>query len=202
MPTIISHRCNTVDQLLATPTLYGVEVDVRSFNNKLILQHEPFIDGECLSNWIAFYRHNILILNVKEEGLESELINLMRLHQIENFFFLDQSFPFLIKWSALSQRRSAVRLSEYESIETVLNLAGMVDWVWVDCFSKFSLSADQAIRLKNAGFNICLVSPELHGRSAEREIPIFISTLLRFNIAVDAICTKRIDLWKSYGAPK
>ena len=33
----------------------------------------------------------------------------------------------------------AVRISEFESIETALTLAGKVDWVWVDCFTHFPL---------------------------------------------------------------
>jgi hypothetical protein len=193
---LIAHRRNTLRELLATPATYGVEVDIRSYGNKLVIHHDPFIEGESFDAWIAAYRHGTLILNIKEEGLEARLIELMKLHGIEDYFFLDQSFPFLIKWSNMGERRCAVRVSEIESIETALSLAGKIDWVWVDCFTHFPLSRESAKRLKDAGFKLCLVSPELQGRNAESEIPALAALLNERGIQADAICTKRPDLWE------
>ena len=42
----IAHRVNTIKDLLNTPVEYGVEVDLRDFGEKLVLQHDPFKDGE------------------------------------------------------------------------------------------------------------------------------------------------------------
>lgn len=193
---LIAHRRNTLHELLASPTKYGVEVDIRSYGNKLVIHHDPFIEGESFDAWIAAYRHGTLILNIKEEGLEARLIELMKLNGIEDYFFLDQSFPFLIKWSNMGERRCAVRVSEFELVETALSLAGKVDWVWVDCFTHFPLSRESAKRLKDAGFKLCLVSPELQGRSAESEIPALAAQLSERGIQPDAICTKRPDLWE------
>lgn len=194
---LIAHRRNTRKELIATPSNYGVEVDIRSFGNKLVIHHDPFVEGESLDAWIAAYQHGTLILNVKEEGLEARLIDLMKVHGITDYFFLDQSFPFLIKWSKAGERRCAVRISEFETIETALTLAGKVDWVWVDCFTHFPLSQQDAQRLKNAGFKLCLVSPELQGRNAEIEIPQLANLLVERGIIADAICTKRPDLWET-----
>lgn len=193
---LISHRRNTTEELIATPHKYGIEVDIRSIGNKLIIHHDPCIPGEAFENWITAYQHGTLILNVKEEGLEACLISLMKSHGIEDYFFLDQSFPFLVKWANAGERRCAVRVSEFESIETALMLAGKVDWIWVDCFTKFPLSHEDALRLKNAGFKLCLVSPELQGRNAETEIAELIQLLNTRNILADAVCTKRPDLWE------
>ena len=63
-----------------------------------------------------------LILNVKENGLENELLKTMQCFQIENFFILDQSFPYLITTINNGEKRCAARLSEYESINSVLSL--------------------------------------------------------------------------------
>ena len=144
----ISHRRNTIGELKATPTEYGVEVDIRSDNGKLVIHHDPFASGDDFEEWIKHYQHGTLILNVKEEGLEARLIDLMKQHEITDYFFLDQSFPFLIKWSKLGERHCAVRVSEFESIETALTLEGKIDWVWVDCFTKFPLSGEDAKRLQ------------------------------------------------------
>jgi hypothetical protein len=193
---IISHRRNTIQDLKATPGKYGVEVDIRSLGQQLIIHHDPFVAGESFEDWIAVYQHGTLILNIKEEGLESRLIALMQSHGIDDYFFLDQSFPFLVKWAKAGEHRCAVRVSEFESIETALTLAGQVDWIWVDCFTRFPLNHEDAKRLKNAGFKLCLVSPELQGRDAETEIPLLVQLLDEQGIQADAVCTKRPDLWE------
>jgi hypothetical protein len=194
---LVSHRRNTVEELTATPRKYGVEVDIRSHGEQLIIQHDPFAAGAPFDDWIAAYQHGTLILNVKEEGLEPRLIALMQSKGIEDYFFLDQSFPFLVKWANAGEHRCAVRVSEFESIETALTLAGKVDWVWVDCFTRFPLTRDDARRLKLAGFKLCLVSPELQGRDAEIEIPLLAHLLVGLEIQADAVCTKRPDVWES-----
>ena len=198
MMKLIAHRKNTVKELLATPTQYGIEVDIRSLGDKLIIHHDAFVAGESFDDWIAAYRHGTLILNVKEEGLESRLIALMKERNIQDYFFLDQSFPFLVKWAKAGEHRAAVRVSEFESIETAMTLAGKVDWVWVDCFTHFPLSHGDAARLTQAGFKLCLVSPELQGRNAEIEIPQLIELLTERDIQAEAVCTKRSDLWERF----
>lgn len=193
---LISHRRNTVQDLNDTPQKYGVEVDVRSHGEELIINHEPFLAGEIFETWLGSYQHGTLILNVKEEGLESRLISLMQSHGIDDYFFLDQSFPFLVKWAKAGEHRCAVRVSEFESIESAITLAGKVDWVWVDCFTYFPLSQLDSQRLQKAGFKLCLVSPELQGRIAEVEIPMLAKILNGRGISADAVCTKRPDLWE------
>jgi hypothetical protein len=76
-----------------------------------------------------------------------------------------------------------------------MSLAGKVDWVWVDCFTQFPLTDEAAQRLQLAGFRLCIVSPELHGRNAATEIPAMIALLRQRNIAADAVCTKHPLLW-------
>lgn len=196
---LIAHRKNTLAELRSSPTEYGVEVDIRSYAGDLVIHHDPFIKGESFEAWLAEYRHGTLILNVKEEGLEARLIELMKQHGIGDYFFLDQSFPFLVKWARLGERRCAVRVSEYESVETALSLAGKVDWVWVDCFTRFPLQYDDSARLKSAGFRLCLVSPELQGRDAQTGIPQLHALLKERAIGADAVCTKQPALWKSLG---
>lgn len=197
----IAHRRNALKELNDTPVQYGVEVDIRSQANELVVHHDPFTPYESFTDWIAAYQHSTLILNVKEEGLESHLTSLMTAYGIEDYFFLDQSFPFLIKSANTGERRCAVRVSEFESIETALSLAGKIDWVWVDCFTHFPLSPLDAKCLQEVGFKLCLVSPELQGRNAEVEIPALAKLLCESNISPEAVCTKRIDLWEQLFCP-
>jgi hypothetical protein len=194
---IIAHRRNTLRELMDSDPKYGVEVDIRSHGGDLVIHHDPFVVGESFEEWIKNYRHGSLVLNVKEEGLEQALLNILHSRGINDFFFLDQSFPFLVKWARKGEKRCAVRVSEYESMDTALSLAGLVDWVWVDCFTRFPLDQSDVKKLRSAGFRLCLVSPELQGRTAEDSIPALRQQLLRLGINADAVCTKRPDLWEA-----
>jgi hypothetical protein len=193
---LIYHRCNTISKLQKVDVKYGIEVDVRSNGQHLIIHHDAFSVGELFIDWIDAYRHGTLILNVKEEGLEHRLLDLMESINFKNFFFLDQSFPFIIKYSGIGERRCAIRISEYESIDTALTLSGKVDWVWVDCFTHFGFDEISAIKIKNAGFKTCLVSPELQGRDAEKNIYDMALKIEQQNIYPDAICTKYPNIWE------
>ena len=195
-PHLIAHRRNTVALLDATPPELGVEVDIRSQGDRLVIHHDPFQAGEDFEAWIARYRHGTLILNTKEEGLETRLLATMAERGITNFFFLDQSVPFLVKTARAGERRCAVRLSEYEVIDSVMRLAGMVDWVWVDCFTRLPLDGADAARLLGAGFRLCLVSPELQGRTGPAEIAAMRALLAAEGIEPDAVCTKTPELWR------
>jgi len=191
---IIVHRRNKLDDLKVTSNEFGIEVDIRSYNDKLILQHDPFIKGDYFEEWIKYYKHGTLILNVKEEGLEYKILDLLRINNINSFFFLDQSFPFIIKTLNKGENRIALRVSEFESIETALNLKNKVQWVWVDIFSKFPLSKYEYKKLKEAKFKLCLVSPELQKLNNVR-INKLKSYLKEENILFDAVCTKKPELW-------
>ncbi|CCN47650.1 conserved hypothetical protein [Vibrio nigripulchritudo MADA3029] len=192
---IISHRRNTLEELSATPFKYGVEVDIRSNSNNLVIHHDPMSGGVDFEVWLKAYSHSTLILNVKEEGLEKYILPLMESHGIKDFFFLDQSFPFLVKWSGYGEKRCAVRVSEYESVDTALSLKEKVEWVWVDCFTELSLTKKDSDKLKDAGFKLCLVSPELQGRDADIEIPKMHRLINQRNLSFDAVCTKHPDIW-------
>ena len=192
---IIRHRRNTVAELEATEHGYGIEVDIRSFGDALVTHHEPFVKGPLFDDRLQSFHHKTLILNVKEEGLEDRVLDLMRKHGITDFFFLDQSFPFLVKTAGTGEKRCAVRVSEFESIETAMSLAGKVDWIWVDCFTRFPLAHASAARLMDAGFKLCIVSPELQGRHAASEVPLMRQLLQKEDIPFHAVCTKEPKLW-------
>jgi hypothetical protein len=191
----ILHRINTIEALENTPLKYGVEVDIRSFGKDLVIHHDPFEKGQFFEDWIKSYRHGTLILNVKEEGLEEKLIKLMKFYSINNFFFLDQSFPFLRKTAINGESRCAVRISEYESIDTAFNLKGIVQWAWIDCFTKFPLKLEDAEKLQKHGIKLCFVSPELQGYTDYEYVKSFRNEILQKGIKGDAVCTKYPNLW-------
>lgn len=192
---IIAHRRNSRSDLDATREDLGVEVDLRSNSGRLITGHDPFSDGEDFEFWLEGFRHSTLIVNVKEEGIEEKIVAMLAERKIEDFFFLDLSFPRLVKLALAGEKRTAVRVSEFESIETGLALAGKVNWTWVDSFERFSLSEEEMKRLRDVGFKSCLVSPELQGRDPSFEVPELLEMFDQWKLEIDAVCTKRPVLW-------
>ncbi len=198
MTHFIAHRINTLPTLKDVPSEYGVELDLRDRGDRLILQHDPFGDGEDAEPYFAKYNpHGTLILNIKSERIEHRVLELMKKYRIENYFFLDSSFPMIYLLSKQGEKRLALRFSEFEALDTIYNLKGKVDWVWVDCFTKLPINKTTHTELKAAGFKLCLVSPELQGRPDD--IAPYREQLNKEGIQFDAICTKlhNIDFWKA-----
>jgi hypothetical protein len=135
----------------------------------------------------------MLILNIKSERIEHRVLELVHEHAIHNYFLLDCSFPMIRLLSGLGEKRIAVRFSEHEPLEAALALAGKVEWCWVDCFTRLPLNQTNYEKLK-AAFKLCAVSPELQGRPAA-SIAEYAQSLEPF--PVDAVCTKRPDLWRA-----
>lgn len=192
---LIEHRVNTVEHLLKVPTDRGVEVDVRDYDGDFRLVHDPFINGERLDDLLAVYRHALIIFNVKCDGLEEKILELVDKYEMKNYFFLDVANPTLVSLVHRGVRQVAVRYSEYEPIEFALAFAEKVDWVWVDCFTRLPLDLETYRRLRKH-FKICLVSPELqkHPRQMIRSF----REQLR-GMPVDAVCTDYCDDWMSDG---
>ncbi len=194
---IILHRRNKIEELTSTPKTFGVEVDIRSHGNDLIIHHDPFESGVSFDEWFSHYDHGTLILNVKEEGLEQRLCDLAAKKGLQDFFFLDQSFPFLVKTAKQGERRCAVRISEYESIDTALAISDLIDWAWIDCFTRFPLSASDVAKLHETSLKYCLVSPELQGRMGPDDIKSIQDDMKQVGFTPTAVCTKTPDLWQN-----
>ena len=83
----------------------------------------------------------------------------------------------------------ALRLSEYEKEQ----LRGP-KWVWVDSFHSIWYDDKYLELIKNNGYKIVLVSPELHDRNNKLDYQK-IESLINKKL-VDAICTDVPDRWK------
>lgn len=184
----IAHRINTIEELKEIPTEYGVELDLRDHGDKLILAHDPFVDGEDFEEYLKEYKHGTMILNIKSERIEYRVLELIQKYNIKDYFFLDSSFPMIYLLSKEGEKNIALRFSEFEGIDTVLNMEGKVKWIWIDCFSKLPITQANFKILKDKGFKFCLVSPELQGQNEKlEEYKAYLATQ---NIVLDAICTK------------
>jgi hypothetical protein len=193
---VVRHRVNTIEQLQDTPSHYGIEFDVREGPNGIVVTHDPWTSSVDFRTFLEHCHHAFYIVNVKCEGIEPAILEILRSFQIENFFLLDCSFPMIVKLGRLGERRVAVRLSEYESIETVFALANVVQWVWVDVFHRIPVTPEDCQRLRALGFRLCFVSPELQGRP--QDIAEYKECIGHW---MDMVCTKVPTAWQDASFP-
>ena len=185
----IAHRINTVEQLRSVPSDCGIEIDLRDMpGGMLYLQHDPFVSGENFESFLQEYHHGTMIINVKSERIEMKVRELLKQKEIKNYFFLDCSFPMVKLLTDMEERRIALRYSEYEGMDTLRRMAGLVLWVWVDCFTRMPLTKRDYKELKDLGYRICLVSPDIVGR--EEKIEAYRAEIEETGIVFDAVCGK------------
>lgn len=189
------HRVNDPNALSALPTSFGVEIDLRSDRGELHLEHDPFAPGPRFEDWLDHYRHAFIVLNIKEEGLEERVGAMLAERGVEEWAFLDQSFPFLVRSLRSGERRTMVRVSEFESARTALALDPRPRWVWVDSFTGGWPDPEDLATLAGAGYRFMVVSPELQGRTPESEIATIGRAFGQAGVAIDGVCSKRPDLW-------
>ena len=182
----IIHRINTISELKKIKPEYGAEIDVRAWGSELVLNHEPFQDGEKLANYLDEYHHGTLILNIKEDGIEDEVLRHVRERpQIKSYFLLDVEFPYLYRASRQGERNIAIRFSEDESIETVKNYIGMLDWVWIDTNTQLPVNETNISELNQ--FKKCLVCPSRWNQT--EKIQHYLKLLKKLNIKINAVMT-------------
>lgn len=185
----IAHRINTIEELVQLPTEYGVELDLRDdLNGRIYISHNPFEAGQDFEEYCKAYKHGTMILNIKSERIEHEVLALMEKYQIKKYFFLDSSFPMIKLLTDMGVKDVALRFSELEGLDTIRNMAGRAEWVWVDCFTKVPIDKVSYQKLKTLGYKLCFVSPELEGQ--EEKLSEYKAYLNEQGIVFDAICTK------------
>ena len=183
---IIIHRVNSINSLNKIPKYFGTEIDIRAFGSKLILNHEPFQNGEDFDDYLDEFNHGTLILNTKEVGIENEVLQRVRSREkINSYFLLDVEFPYLYRASREGEKSIAVRYSEDESIETVKKYVGKVDWLWIDTLTTLPITHETVDVFTH--FKTCLVCPERWGRP--NDIQQYKSRLSELGISLDAVMT-------------
>lgn len=183
---IIIHRINKINDLKKIPVNFGTEIDIRAYGSKLILNHEPKKKGDNLDDYLENYKNGTLILNIKESGIEDEVIKkLKNLSQIKNFFLLDVEIPYLFQSLKKNEKYSAIRISHYEPLKSSLKFKKIFNWMWIDTIRKISFNNEEKKILKNV--KKCLVCPERWGKP--EEIKTYKNYFKKQNISLDAVMT-------------
>ncbi len=191
---IILHRINKIGELKTVNHLFGVEIDIRTYGDDLILSHDPYKDGDKLEDYLSEYKHGTLILNIKESGIENDVLSLIRQYNnVKSYFLLDVEFPYIFSASKNNFKNIAIRFSEFESIDTVVKFKGLINWIWIDTFTKLPLNQYAINVLKN--FKTCLVCPERWKRPGD--ISFYKNQLKNMKFSVNAVMTSKYSakLW-------
>jgi hypothetical protein len=190
---IIKHRINTSNQLKIVNKDFGVEIDLRSYKNEIYLHHDPFKKGELFTAWIKSYNHKLIVLNVKEAGLENKILKILKKNKIKNYFFHDQTFSSLLK--SKNKINVSLRYSEYEDLKKTNELFDNIKWLWIDNFNEIKLKKKFYFFLKKKKVKICIVSPELVNKNRLNEIKKLFLYFKKNNFFIDAVCTKNPEIW-------
>lgn len=203
---VIIHRINTIEGLRKIEPKYGVEIDIRHNNKtgRLYLNHDPG-DGDDFEKYLKVFSeqgNRFVIFNIKEAGIEQEVIDLAVKYGVENYFLLDVEFSFIFRATRkLNFRKVAFRYGEAEPIEAVevqiKEGIPLVDWVWIGTDTLLPL--DENIIKKLKPFKTCLVCPERWGRP--EDIFNYIEKMKKLNFKLDAVMTsyKHAKQWEESG---
>lgn len=143
----------------------GTETDFRDYNEKLAVSHNV-ADASCplADDFFALYEgtDKTLALNVKADGIQQLLKELLAKHNIQHYFCFDMSIPDTLGYIDAGLK-FYVRESEYEVINSLYDKA---DGVWVDGFEGDDWIIPELIMdHRGKGKRVCIVSSDLHGRS-------------------------------------
>lgn len=202
---IFEHRVNTEAGLKHSK--HGVEIDIRSYGKDLVINHDPFQEKSLkFEKVVNLLKDKKVILNVKEEGLEERLKSIFNLIDQKNSFILDESLPFIIKYAKSGFCNFALRVSDLESVKTVIDVnlflkkyKSQINWIWLDCFNLRAPSTDLLTELNENQFKICIVSPELHildkPEDWESALSDFQNKISKDISMINAVCTKLPGAW-------
>ncbi len=149
---------------------FGTETDIRDYKSELVISHD-IADEKCISVKEMFEIYNQydntlpLALNIKADGLQVKLKELLKEYKIKDYFVFDMSVPDGLGY--LKQNIKAfTRESEYEKIPSFYDEAC---GIWLDEFQGHWITKEVIEKHIKNNKQICIVSPDLHKREYKNE---------------------------------
>lgn len=148
---------------------YGLETDIRDHNEKIVISHDmPAGDCYTLEQLLRLYNkvkaQGVLALNVKADTLQGPLKLLLKKHKIKNYFVFDMSIP-----DAIVYIRQGFKVFQRQSeYEEKICFHKEARGIWLDEFDSHWISNKVIEGHIQGGKDVCIVSPELHGRPYEK----------------------------------
>lgn len=145
---------------------YGFETDFRDYGGKILISHNPprgteITAHEVFSAYQKSGSREPLALNIKADGLQDLMADLLKKYSIDNYFFFDMSVCDTVIYVE-KKLKIASRLSEFEKEMPFYRDSTTV---WIDYFNSDGPTIQKVRDTLRDGKIACVVSPELHKRS-------------------------------------
>jgi glycerophosphoryl diester phosphodiesterase len=168
---------NTLDALKAAlDNGFGIETDLRDFDGKLVISHN-IADKNCplAESFFTYYSQKNfslpLALNIKADGLQKLLAELIAKYKLKNYFIFDMSIPELIA----SEKEKITFFTRESDVEPFCVRYENARGVWLDSFFQANWLNEEKIKQHlQSGKIVGIISSEIHGRDS---IPLW--TLLK-----------------------
>lgn len=179
---------------------FGTETDIRDYCGDLVVSHDvPTEKGITFSDLLGMYTKSncqgTLAINIKSDGLQEKIKEVLNSFSVENYFVFDMSIPDTLVY--LNKELNVfIRYSEYEPKTVLLE---QCSGIWYDSFLGEKLSIELVEEIIKQDKYVAIVSSELHGRDQIKmweelnnlDINIFNSKKL-------ILCTDLPELARSY----
>jgi len=148
---------------------FGTETDLRDARGRLVVSHDPPPDERDrpaleAADFFEVYRRMDrvvpLALNIKSDGLQQFLPPLLKRFGITGAFVFDMAVPDALGWL----RAGVPTFTRQSELEREPAFYDQAAGVWLDAFYGDWWTADVIAGHLTAGKQVCIVSPELHGR--------------------------------------
>ena len=169
---------------------FGTETDIRDYRGELVISHD-IADEKCITVKELFEIYNKcetalpLALNIKSDGLQIKLKELLRKYNITNYFVFDMSVPDGLQYLKY-KINSFTRQSEYEKAPSFYNESV---GIWLDEFKEHWINKETIQYHLSNNKQICIVSPDLHKRKYKKEWQHYKDIEEELNIDNLMICT-------------
>ena len=178
---------------------FGVETDIRDYKGELVISHE-IATKSCLpvKDFLEIYikcgNSLPLALNIKSDGLQIKLKELLVKYCIKNYFIFDTSVPDGLHYLK-HNINYFTRQSEYEKYPSLYDDSS---GVWLDEFQGHWIGRKEIQQHMKNNKKICIVSPELHNRKYEKEWNPHKEIEQQLNITNLMICTDYPELAQEF----
>jgi glycerophosphoryl diester phosphodiesterase len=178
---------------------FGIETDFRDCEGNLVISHDPPLKNSLYANklfsLLAQTNKDLpLAINIKADGIQNLIKSALDEYDIHNYFLFDMSVP-----DAITSIKAGLKIFTRQSeIETSPYLYDQAKGIWIDAFyDDLWITPSLIEQHLDAGKQVCLVSPELHGRPHHA----FWERLARLSICTRStlmLCTDYPDKAHSY----
>ena len=148
---------------------FGIETDVRDYNGELVVSHDvlpankkPFSFNEFLELFVSCkYPDALLAINIKSDGIQDMLATSLNEYGLKSYFTFDMSIPSL--YFAYQQTGLKIFSSVNEYIKKPIAME-RCNGIWLDAYVDTWYKIEDIKSYIIKGKDVCIVSPELHGR--------------------------------------